>query len=331
MQVESVKRPSSFPFAPVGKAVAATVIMGMVVAIVPLVQVVLLPFLALPFAYVSARWGFAKGAAVAAVSTALVYFGAGTAAALLVLLLVLGVGIVLGVAVQRGWRFGRSLALTAGGAFLALILWGVFMWLALGASLTWLRETVDRSIDGAAARYMELGMSADTVETTGERMRALIDIVPYLTPGLLGMLSVLLGVCSLGLAYLLFPRMRERIATRYSLSGFKMHWATAYASIVGLALLLFASRDEAWSDVVMYVGINILLVSQTLFFVQGMAVARWFVIERKMSRGARTALYAAGILGQVIAQFTGLVGLLDTWVDYRKRFALKGPGAGSAR
>jgi hypothetical protein len=36
-------------------------------------------------------------------------------------------------------------------------------------------------------------------------------------------------------------------------------------------------------------------------------------------------------LGQALFQLTGLVGLFDTWLDYRKRFALKSPGTGPVR
>ncbi len=331
MQVGSLKKPSSFPLVPVGKAAAATVIMGMIVAVLPVVQAIAVPFLALPLAYVVARWGVSKGAVVAAVSAALVYIGAGVPTAVLLLLLITGVGMVLGLALQRGWRFERSFALTAGGALVALVVWGVVMWLALGADAAWLRETVYGSIDDAAAQYVHLGISTSTAETVASQMRQIVDVIPYLIPGLLGMGAILLAACSLGLAYAFFPRVREKVAVLYSLSGFRMHWATAYASIAGLAMLLFAASDTVWSTVVMYVGINVLLVSQTLFFVQGLAVARWFVINRQMQKGSRAALYIAAVLGQVLLQLTGLVGLFDTWVDYRKRYALKNPGAGPSR
>ncbi len=83
-----------------------------------------------------------------------------------------------------------------------------------------------------------------------------------------------------------------------SLSGFRLHWAAAYASIVGLAMLLFARGDGTSRTVVLYVGINVLLVSQTLFFVQGLAVVRWFAISRQLRPGSRIALYIAAVLGQ---------------------------------
>jgi len=100
---------------------------------------------------------------------------------------------------------------------------------------------------------------------------------------------------------------------------------------VGLAMLVLARGGGEWHSAVLYTGINVLLVSQTLFFVQGLAVAQWLATTREFRPGSRFALFVAAILGQVLFQLTGLVGLLDTWLDYRRRFALKRPGTGSVR
>jgi hypothetical protein len=107
-----------------------------------------------------------------------------------------------------------------------------------------------------------------------------------------------------------------------------MHWAVAYASIAGLAMLVFSRGGGDWRTVMLYVGINVLLVSQTLFFVQGLAVLRWFVLTRGIRPGSGVALFVAAVIGQILVHLTALAGLFDTWVDYRKRFALKSPDAG---
>jgi uncharacterized protein YybS (DUF2232 family) len=325
-----VSAPSTFPFAPVGKAAAITIVMGMCIAVIPFVPPLILPFLALPAAHLVARWGVLSGAIVAVVAGALVYVGAGISPATLVFFLVVAMGGTLGWAVRARWSFERSLAVVAGAALLALVLWGLVMWLALGVDLTWLRQTAYEGIDDAAARYVQMGLSASSANALSGEMHDLIDIVPYLTPGLLGMGVILLAACSLGLAYWLFPRVRQKVTVALSLSRFRMHWAVAYVSIVGLALILFARGDSQRSAVMLYVGINMLLVSQTLFFLQGLAVARWFAVSRKMGRRARRVMYAAAVILQLVCQLTGLVGLFDTWIDYRKRYTPKSPDAGSA-
>ena len=145
------------------------------------------------------------------------------------------------------------------------------------------------------------------------------------------MAVVLVAASTIGVAYLIFPRLRQRVAVSMALSTFRMHWGVAYASIVALAMLLFSRGDAPWHSVMLYAGIDLLLVSQTLFFLQALGVLRWFGASREWRSGSRTALFVSAVLAQAFFQLTGLVGLLDTWIDYRKRFALKSPGPGPLR
>jgi uncharacterized protein YybS (DUF2232 family) len=330
MQAGSVKMSPAFPVLALGKGIVVTVLMAMCVAFIPLVGLILVPFLVLPLAYVVAGWGARHGAVVAVVSTALIYVGLGASAAIVAFLLLLGVGMVLGLAVRKGWTFERGFALTVCGGLMALALWAVVLWQASGVDLTWIRETF-LGPTGSVAWYTQFGVSTETAGTLATQMRQVADVVPYLLPGVAGTAAILGAACSLGLAYKIFPRLRERIPVAMSLSGFRLHWATAYASILGLAALFLGRGDGNWRTVMVFVGINVLMVSQTLFFVQGLAVVHWFVVSRQIGKGSRIALYFAAVLGQLLLQLTGLVGLFDTWLDYRKRYALKSPGAGSAR
>jgi uncharacterized protein YybS (DUF2232 family) len=331
MQAGSVKTAPSAPLLQVGKATAMSVILGMCVAVLPFVPIFIVPFLCLPLAYVVARWGPAKGAIVAAVTGALVYFGAGADAAVLVFLLVAGMGGALGWAFRKGWRFDRSFALATGATAGALVLWGVFVWLVLGVTLTRLREVAGSWIDDYVANGGGPGVSTETAEAVAGQLRNFMGIAPYLVPGLLGMGAILLAACSLGLAGRIFPRLRQRVAVDLSFAEFRMHWGTAYVFVAGLAMLLLSRIDGRWGEVLLYAGINVLLVSQTLFFLQGLAVVHWLAVHRHMRTGQRVALYIAAGLGQLLFQLTGLFGLFDTWADYRKRFALKIPGAGPAK
>jgi len=329
MQAGPVKMSPRSPLLSVAKASAVTIIMGVCLAVLPVVPALIAPFLALPAAYMTARWGLKYGALTVVVAALLVYIGVGLPTAALVLLFVAGVGLPLGRALAANRRFERTLASTAGGALAAMVVWGSVLWLVFGVDLAWFRQTADRLIDDTAARYAELGMGPGTAEAVADQLRRLVEIVPYLSPGLVGMAAILLASCAAGLAYLIFPRLRDRLPVSLSLSGFRMHWAAAYGSIAGLAMLLFARGDGTWSTAVVYAGINVLLVSQTLFFLQGLAVARWFAVRRHMSPGGWVLLFVAAAVAQMLFQLTGLVGLFDTWIDYRKRFAVKNPETGS--
>jgi uncharacterized protein YybS (DUF2232 family) len=322
---------SSLPFLSIGKAVAGIVIIAVFMLIVPFAAVVLAPFLALPLAYVVARHGWVSGGAVAAISAALLYFGAGTGPALLVLLVVLGAGMALGWALRSGWRFPRSLAAVAAALLVALVVYGLILWLGFGLTLTELKQSSYQSVTDVGNMYSQMGVGSATIASVSGQLRRLVDIFPYLAPGVIGMAVVLVAASTIGLAYLIFPRLRQRVAVSMALSTFRMHWGVAYVSIAGLAMLLFSRGAAPWHSVMMYAGIDLLLVSQTLFFLQALGVLRWFGASRQWRPGSRTALFVSAVFAQAFFQLTGLVGLLDTWIDYRKRFALKSPGPGSLR
>jgi Predicted membrane protein (DUF2232) len=316
------------PLVSVGKAVAGTVIIAvLMVLLLPLAPVLIL-FLSLPVAYMVARHGWISGVVVAVLSAALMYVGAGIGTALLVFMVTASAGMALGWALRSGWRFPRSLAVVSGSLLVALVVYGVIIWLGFGVGFAEVKQEGLRSISDMGTMYSQIGVSAATSNQVLGYYRTLLDIFPYLVPGLLGMGVILAASGTTGLAYLIFPKLRKPQAVGMSLSGFRLHWGVAYMSIVGLAMLLFSRGAQGWREVLFYIGIDLLLVSQTLFFLQALGVLRWFGTDRQWRPGSRTLVFISAVVAQFF-QLTGLVGLLDTWIDYRKRFALKSSGPGS--
>jgi uncharacterized protein YybS (DUF2232 family) len=248
----------------------------------------------------------------------------------LVFLVLLTLGVTLGQAIRRGWAFGTTLVSAASATLGGFVAWGVIMWLGVGVHASELRAALDASIADAATFYAQMGVSQASTDTVSGQLQQFFDILPYLAPGLLGVGALLLTGCSIVLAYAIFPRLKEKVDVRHALSRFRMHWSAAYASIAGLALLVVSRGLGGWQDAALYAGLNILLVSQTLFFFQGMAVVHWYGTTRQLGRGSRSILYFGAVFAQALLQLTGLLGLFDTWLDCRKRFAIKSPGPGPA-
>jgi uncharacterized protein YybS (DUF2232 family) len=319
-----------FPLVSVGKAVAATVIISVLAVYLVIIAPVFAVLLPLPVAYVTARHGWLGGAAVVVVSALLLYPGTGPGVALLTFLLAVSLGLTLGWALRGGWRFSRSLAVMSGALLAALVVYGIVLWLGYGVTYTVLKQDWYTVFNSVAATYKEAGMSAATADEVTSYAHRIVDVSAYIAPGILGAVAVLGAACTAGLGYLIFPRLRKPQAVRMSLSGFRMHWAVAYVSIVGLALLLFTRSAEGWKAYLFYAGIDLLLVSQTLFFLQALGVLRWLGNAREWRSGPRVLAFISAVVAQLF-QFTGLIGLLDTWIDYRKRLALKGSGPGSTR
>jgi uncharacterized protein YybS (DUF2232 family) len=323
--------PSPAAFVRFGKATAVTVLLGVCMAFLPLGPALIMPVLALPVAHLLARWGLPYAVLLVLISGGLVFLFAGLGMAALVFLMLMSMGVTLGLAVRRYWAFGRMLVSTAAAAVVGFVAWGAIMWLALGVDMTLLRDAANASIDNAATVYNEMGVSQASTDVVSSQLRQIFDVLPYLIPGLLAVGALLLAGCAIVLAYAIFPRLREKVEVSLSLAGFRMHWAAAYASIAGLTLMVASRGLGGWQDVVLFLGLDVLLVSQTFFFYQGLALVHWYGKTRQLGRGSRAALYVVAVLAQALLQLTGLLGLFDTWLDCRKRFALKTPGAGPAR
>ena len=117
-----------------------------------------------------------------------------------------------------------------------------------------------------------------------------------------------------------------------SLSGFRMHWGVAYVSIVGLAhaALLAGERRLAFGPVVhghrRAAGVADVVLPA--------GAGRAPLVRQRPGSGGRVRgrwLFISAVLAQAFFQLTGLMGLFDTWIDYRKRFALKSSGTGPVR
>jgi len=305
--------------------------MGVGWAFLPLGFVWFTPLLPLPAAYLGARDGWGSMLTLTIITGALLLVVLGPSAALLVFLLVGGLGGLLGLAQRRRWGLGSALGLATTVVLGAWGIWGAVLRLALGFSPTGFRAAIDRSIDDAAAFYQRLGLSAQSANAVSEQLHRLVEALPYLAPGLVGMGAVLLACVVLGLAQTAFARWGADRRFEFSLSRFRLPWPLAYVFIAGLALVVFARGEAWWQRAVLYAGIDLLLVAQTLFFVQGLALVHWWAGTRKVKTGARLGLYLAAVVGQVFFQLTGLLGLLDTWFDYRRRFAMRNAGSGPAR
>ena len=73
--------------------------------------------------------------------------------ALLAFLLAVSLGLTLGWALRGGWRFSRSLAVMSGALLVALLVYGVVLWLGSGSPTPCSSRTGIRSISSIAATY----------------------------------------------------------------------------------------------------------------------------------------------------------------------------------
>lgn len=304
-----------------GKAIALAVVLSALVAYVPLAALVLAVLLPLPLAYLTLRRGVRVGAAAALATGALATLLTGPAQGLVSMMLAGAVGMVMGYGLRRNWGFSVLLLAVTGAVAASLAFSTAVIWTVSGVGWEQITNTFDQSIDAATEVYRAAGVSEQTINQATEQVRDALDMLPYLAPAIVGVSGLLFACASLALSALIFSRMGEKGVQRLSFSQFRLHWSLAYGFIAGFGLFVLARFFPSQEEPLRLVGLNLYVFFQTLFFLQGLAIAHWLTISRRMGAGGRFVVYALAVGGQLMLQLLSWAGLFDTWLDYRKRFA----------
>jgi hypothetical protein len=210
-------------------------------------------------------------------------------------------------------RFSRALAATAL-AGVALTLWMWRLDIAWGA--------VRRAVENELWTYnrelmLRLGMVGGT-EFAGQglldQMSATVRTIGAFYPALL----FLAGLAGLRLAWSWYHRIVARPVgpAPTAFAAFKFNDQLVWGWVAGLGLCLL-DRPPAWTAAL---GSNLLLVWSALYAVRGLAV--FSAGSKRVPRSviATLSVVAMFLLPFVVGGLT-LLGLADTWLDFRRRLA----------
>lgn len=211
--------------------------------------------------------------------------------------------------------FQRALGATTA-AFAGLVVWCA----ALGVGWTRLEAAVGRELGHAltdSARQLERAVGAEAAVPfwhAAEAARGWAAIVPGVV-----FVQALVG---LTLGWMLHHAIARRpIGDRPgTFASFRFSDQLVWLPVVGLALALFA-RDGAPRDV----GANLVLVAVALYAARGMAVVRSGAGRVGAPATTAAAIAAFVFLPFVVGGLT-LLGLADTWLDFRRRMATPATG-----
>jgi hypothetical protein len=231
-----------------------------------------------------------------------------------------------------GSQWIRAAAVLLSGAFVALTLWrpsrqvsralvatglaggalGIWM-VRLGIQWATLQSAVETDF-GAYQRVLqsELAGGAGSRELVAQ-MSAMADTVALLYPGLLA----LAGIGGLRLAWAWYHRIAERPLgpPPVPFTAFGFNDQLVWGGVLGLALCLVGE-----SETLRMVGANLLLVWAALYATRGLAIFAAGSARVPGAVLATLAVIALFMLPFVLGGLT-LLGLTDTWLDFRRRLA----------
>ena len=180
------------------------------------------------------------------------------------------------------------------------------------AALDWVHGITDP----ANGRIASAPAATGSVETLGRTLEEVLRTLPEdampIYPALLGLESL----AALALAWELFHYMsRTRLGEPLRpIREFRFSDRLAWGFIVGAALVVLPT-GEPWRTV----GLNFVLFFGALYAVRGLGVLVWFLETRRVSAPAVVALtVTASLLSAPAAIGLGLLGLGDSWLDWRR-------------
>ena len=229
-----------------------------------------------------------------------------------------------------GAQFARSAAVLVSGCFLALTLWrpsnrmcralsatagaglALAIWMVgLGVRWVTLQAAVEEEVETFQTALRVTMSGTEGWSELSRQMSLMADTVSLLYPGLLA----LAAIAGLRLAWAWYHRIADRPVgvPPVPFPDFGFSDQLVWGWVVGLALALVP--EASWAQVA---GANVLLVWGALYAMRGLAVL--------VALGRRTppaVLVAVAMVTVILLPFVlgGLmiVGLADTWLDFRRR------------
>ncbi len=274
--------------------------------VVPLVMIVSIAS-AFPIMVLRVQRGLGNAVAAAALASALVAFGLGPGVALkfLVLLLLPGFLMVEGLVRGRGLRRGALWAFLLVAAEIALALLTI-----TPQSEAQFLEPLKHLSSAEFLAEMRTRLPQENVDLWAEQARTLFAMMQVVYPAALlisGALGVLVNATLLR-AWL--ARRDPGFIEGGEFEGIRWPLGLVALFILGGAAIVFPPLRAA--------GYNVVLVTAFFFAVQGLAVVAYYAHRLAAPTFLRVALIALVVVNPWAGQILALLGLFDTWADFRK-------------
>jgi len=290
---------------------AIAVILGAFSVYLPIIgQYVLIFFCPVPIILTILRHNIKLGFSVILVAFVLMGIITGIIQAILLVILYNFVGIGIGVALKRGLA-AKEIILV--GSFLSLA--GSIIELCLLPFIMGINpwkdtlQILDQSLQTTAGIYEKLSIDKETITKIKIQMEESIKQIKLLLPAILLAASIFYTLMVYLATQLVLIRLGYSVPPLPKFSCWKLPWYCIWGIILGLFLSL-------WSlPLIRITGINMLVSFIILYGIQGFAIIFYFFNKYNIPKVLK--VISVIILFQFL-NLIALVGIIDTWFDFRK-------------
>lgn len=289
----------------------ATLALFLAYVMFPLVGMLPGLFAPFPAIFYGLKRGWSTGIAIVLVVTVVLALQADIAAILLYLLQCGIISLALPVFLAKGKGGGRSIAYTVAINLGVLLLVAGFYGAIRGGDLhAQVLKGIQTSIAQTAALYEKAGVKGEELTTLREGMADAGALIGRIYPALV---VVSLAVVA-GLNLLLLRRVAGRLPEAPALGDFKL-----FRNPEQLVWVLIAAGFATLVPhrLVTTVALNMLIVTISLYFVQGLAIIGHFFARHNVPRFVRVIFYLFLALQPYLTVAVAALGIFDIWGDFR--------------
>lgn len=309
------------PLTESGILAALSVVLGLMAVYLPILGVIAVMVWALPLLIVTVRHGLKYGIAAAVAAMAVLSLFAGPPLAFRLFLVFAPTGVVLGQAIRSGCSGTRTffygLAASIGGKLLgfALIffLMGIDPW---QAQLDGLKEAFDATTE----MYTAMGVDPQELAKSQSAIDGAIATVAQLAP----LIVLIMGLFDTFVLYFVGTRVLRRLghALPQALPPFsEWYMPRAFLYLFVLSLVAMYWGESHTIPLLKQLGINANMIAMMAGLVQGLALLHVLMKSYNVRTFLRAFIYLFVCLNGLLLQVVAFTGLVDMFVDYRKRFS----------
>lgn len=266
----------------------------------------------LPAMYYAMKGGGRLGAGIVVIAAAVLVPVAGPSTALLYLLQCGVISIVLQSALTRNWGGARAIASAVFVDLVILLPVAISLGSGEAGGLSGvIRKGIDSSIAQTVALYEKSGLGPDELKLLKEGMLQAGAFISRTYPALVIVSLILIAAVNL---WCLVRLVRQRLGTALPVGEFATFRNPDYLVwlliVAGFAML-------AGVPAVNTVALNVLIVTLSLYAIQGLAIVSHFFARFTVPTAVRAIIYLILVLQPYLAVVVAALGIFDLWGNFR--------------
>jgi len=175
-------------------------------------------------------------------------------------------------------------------------------------------EYISKSIDMVIAMFREMGMSEKDIQTVSSYR----DSFQYVLVRIIPALTIATALITIWINILLARPLLKTKGIPYSDFGKLNTWKAPDHLVWGFiasGFMLILQVKPIW-----VIGLNGIIILMIIYFFQGAAIVSFYFEKKHFPRLLRFYIYTFAFIAlrELLICFLSIIGLFDTWIDFRK-------------